>query len=229
VIFKTLLLFGVVGTSLLHGFSFSDIFNFFNEDNLIRLIKEYGYIILFIWSFFEGETGLVMAGILSYTGDMNLWLSILVGALGGFLGDQFYFYLGRFNKDWVLKEFQEHRRKVAQARLLLRKYGGWVIFFQRFIYGMRTIIPITIGVSGYDPRKFALINLISAFVWASVSIIGAYIFGEELLNLLKWLKHNWYIGIGVAFLIFSGIIYFSHRDETRRKKLKEGPNGSSIR
>ena len=228
-IFRTFLLFGIVGSSLLHGFSFSDILNFFNEDNLIRLIKEYGYIILFIWSFFEGETGLIMAGILSYTGDMNLWLSILVGALGGFLGDQFYFYLGRLNKEWVLKEFKPYRRKIAQARLLLQKYGGWVIFFQRFIYGMRTIIPLTIGVVGYDPKKFAIINLISAFVWASISIIGAYIFGEELLNLLKWLKHNWYIGIGVAILLFSGIIYFSHRDELRRKQLKEGPNGSSIR
>ncbi|MRJ03428.1 MAG: DedA family protein, partial [Epsilonproteobacteria bacterium] len=56
------------------------------EERFIYLLKEYGYIILFVWSIMEGETGLVMAGVLSHTGDMNLWLAILVAGLGGFVG-----------------------------------------------------------------------------------------------------------------------------------------------
>jgi membrane protein DedA with SNARE-associated domain len=218
---RALLLLIVGGWALLYGSPFSEIAHFFSEENLIRLLKEYGYIILFIWSFFEGETGLIMAGILSYTGDMNLYLSILVAALGGFLGDQFYFYLGRFNKKWVLEEFKKHRRKVAQARLLLNRYGGWVIFIQRFLYGLRTILPITIGVTGYDPRKFAIINLISAFIWASISIVLAYIFGEQLLNLLKWVKNHWYLALPVALGMVGGLYYLSHRDQLRRAKEKE--------
>jgi membrane protein DedA with SNARE-associated domain len=198
--------------SFLYGFDLSDIKDFFSEDNLIKLLKEYGYIILFIWSIFEGETGLVMAGILSHTGDMNLWLAILVAALGGFIGDQIYYYIGRLNKEWVLKELNAHRRKFAKAKLLLKKYGAWVIFVQRFLYGMRTIIPMTIGVLGYDPKKFALVNLISAFVWASITIIPSYIFGEELLNLLKWLKQHWYIGI-IFLAVLWGILWYINKKE----------------
>jgi len=203
----------VVSVVFLYGFDFSSVKEFFSEDNLVHLLKEYGYIILFVWSIFEGETGLVMAGVLSHTGDMNLYASIVVAALGGFVGDQIYFYLGKINKKWVLEEFHTHRRKFARARLLLRKYGRWVIFIQRFIYGMRTVIPMTIGVLNYDAKKYAIINLISAFVWASLTIIPSYIFGEEILSLLQWLKHHWYFGIGFVAVMFGILWYINKKEE----------------
>jgi len=182
------------------------------EQMLIDWLKEYGYIVLFVWSMAEGETGLIMAGILSHTGDMNVPMSILVAGLGGFVGDQIWYYVGRYNKSYVHKEFEQHRRKFAKARLLLRKYGIWLIFVQRFIYGMRTIIPIAIGVSGYDKKKFAIVNFFSAFVWASITIIPAYIYGEELLELLKWMKEHWYISVGFLALVF-GIMWYINKKE----------------
>lgn len=179
------------------------------EQTLIEWLKEYGYIVLFLWSMIEGETGLVMAGVLSHTGDMSVPIAILVAGFGGFLGDQIWFYVGRYNKSYVHKEFEAHRRKFAKTRLLLRKYGIWLIFFQRFIYGMRTIIPIAIGVSGYDKRKFAIVNFVSGFVWASVTIIPAYIYGEELLSVLEWMKEHWYITVGILAMVLSTTWYFS--------------------
>ena len=208
----TLLLF--IFVSFLYGFDLDSIKNFFSEENLVELLKKYGYIILFVWSIFEGETGLVMAGVLAHQGYMNLALAIIVAALGGFIGDQIYFYLGRLNKDWVLKEFKAHRRKFAKARLLLKKYGGWIIFVQRFIYGMRTIIPMTIGLSGYDPKKFAIINLISAFVWASLTIIPSYYFGDKILEILQWLKHHWYFAILFLIVIWGILWYINKKEES---------------
>ncbi len=73
------------------------------ENKFVYLLKEYGYIILFAWGMLEGEAGLVMAGLLAHTGDMNLYLAIFVAGLGGFAGDQVYFYIGRFNKSYVHK------------------------------------------------------------------------------------------------------------------------------
>jgi membrane protein DedA with SNARE-associated domain len=186
------------------------------EQTLIEWLKEYGYIVLFIWSMAEGETGLIMAGILSHTGDMNLPTSILVAGLGGFIGDQIWYYVGRYNKSYVHREFEQHRRKFAKARLLLQRYGMWLIFVQRFIYGMRTIIPIAIGVSGYDKRKFAIVNFFSAFVWASITIIPAYIYGEELLTLLKWAKEHWYISVAILIGIFTIMWYYNKESLKKR-------------
>lgn len=181
------------------------------EEKLVNLLKEYGYVILFFWSIFEGETGLVMAGVLSHTGDMNLWLSIVVAGLGGFAGDQIYFYIGRFNKHYIHKLMKKQRRKFALAHLLLKKYGWPVIFVQRYLYGLRTIIPMAIGLTRYSAKKFALINFISAFIWAAITIIPSYIFGEEILNIVNWAKNHWYYALPMALAIVASISYYFHK------------------
>ena len=89
------------------------------ENKFIYLMKEYGYIILFFWGMLEGEIGLVMAGLLTHTGDMNLFIAIFVAGLGGFAGEQVYFYIGRFNKKLVHKKLRSQRRKLALAHVLL--------------------------------------------------------------------------------------------------------------
>ncbi len=189
------------------------------EEKFVYLLKEYGYVILFVWSIMEGETGLVMAGVLSHTGDMNLWLAILVAGLGGFVGDQIYFYIGRFNKEYIHKLMKKQRRKFALAHLLLKKYGWPVIFIQRYLYGLRTVIPMAIGLTRYSAKKFALINFISAMVWAAATIIPAYIFGEEILKIVHWAKDHWYIALPVAVAIGGSIYYYFER--VTEKKIKE--------
>ena len=182
---------------------------------LIELMKEYSYIILYGWSILEGESGLIMAGIFSHTGDMNLYLAIFIAGLGGFTGDQIYFYIGRYNKKYVHNKFKNQRRKFALAHIMLKKYGWPIIFIQRYMYGLRTIIPISIGLTRYSAVKFAVINLFSAWVWATITIVPAWYFGEEIINILKQLKQYWYIAIPFA-LIMIGTAYYYFNKATKR-------------
>ncbi len=154
-----------------------------------------------------------MAGILSHTGDMNPFLAIFIAGLGGFTGDQIYFYIGRYSKKYIHKKFSKQRRKFAIAHLLLQKYGWIVIFLQRYLYGLRTVIPMSIGLTRYNAKKFAFINLISAWVWAAITIILAYIFGEELINVLKYAKAHWYFALPVAGLVLFAFYRLSKKIE----------------
>ncbi|MDD2839207.1 MAG: DedA family protein [Sulfuricurvum sp.] len=188
------------------------------EQLFIEWLKEYGYIVLFVWSILEGEMGLIMAGIFSHTGDMSLSISIFVAGVGGFVGDQIYFYIGRFNKRYIHEKLRSQRRKFAIAHLLLKKYGWPIIFIQRYMYGMRTVIPMAIGLTKYSARQFAFINLISAWFWAALTIIPAYYYGEEILSLLRWIKAHWFFAIPLIILVVWGIIHNMNRLE---KKLLE--------
>ncbi|MBT3281308.1 MAG: DedA family protein [Campylobacteraceae bacterium] len=188
-------------------------------DKFIYLMKEYGYVILFSWSILEGESGLVMAGLLCSTGDMNLYLAIFVAGLGGFVGDQIYFYIGRYNKSYVHSKFRGQRRKFALAHLLLKKYGWPIIFAQRYMYGMRTIIPIAIGLTRYDAKLFAIINLISAWMWGAITIVPVWYFGEEILEILKVAKEYWYVAVPFALTIGGSIIYYFNK--ATKKEIKE--------
>lgn len=187
------------------------------QNKFVYLLKSKGYIILFAWSILEGELGLIMAGLLCYTRDMEVWLAVFIAGLGAFVGDQIYFYVGRYNKTYVYTTFKGHRRKFALAHLMLKKYGWIIIFAQRYMYGMRAIIPISIGLTKYDAKKFALINLISAWSWASVTIIPVWYFGEEILSVLELIKSNFYyvpVAIFVVVAIFVAYYY------TQQKKTK---------
>jgi len=185
------------------------------EDLFVGWLKEYGYVILFLWSILEGETGLIMAGVMSHTGDMSYWLSVLVAGLGGFAGDQLYFYIGRFNKGLIQRKLHKQRRKFAIAHLLLKKYGWPIIFMQRYLYGLRTVIPMSIGITKYSAKRFALINLLSAWVWAAITITPAYLFGDEILKVVDFAKTHWYFALPLAAAFVFGISRYFHRLERR--------------
>lgn len=196
------------------------------EELFVEWLKEYGYVILFIWSMLEGELGLIMAGIMCHTGDMTVPIAILVAGLGGFAGDQVYFYIGRYNKTYIQKKLKTQRRKFALGHLLLQRYGWPIIFVQRYMYGMRTIIPMSIGITRYSAKMFAFINLISAIVWAAITICLAYYFGEWLLQILAYVKEHFYVAFPLALIIGGGILYYFHKATQKVQNKMLGENNA---
>jgi len=190
-------------------------------DKFIYLMKEHGYVILFAWSVLEGEMGLIMAGLLSHSGSMWVPMAIFVAGLGGFVGDQIYFYIGRYNKSYVYRKFKGQRRKFALAHLLLKKHGWPIIFIQRYMYGMRTVIPISIGLTRYNAKLFAVINLISAWAWAAITIIPVWYFGDHILKVLGFVKEHWYYVIPFIVIIAGSIIYYFQKATKKTDKKEE--------
>lgn len=194
------------------------------EDSITQLwdkyVESWGYLILFCWGILEGELGLIFAGLAVHDGKMNLFLSIFIAGLGGFVGDQIYFYIGRLNRKKIQEGLVSQRRKFALAHLLLKKYGWPIIFIQRYMYGMRTIIPMSIGTTRYSALKFAIINLFSAWVWAAITIVITWIFGEEIFILLDWFKDHPYLLIPLAIFIGGGAFwYFQSQTKKMDKKI----------
>ena len=183
------------------------------EELFLELLKEYGYVILYLWGILEGEMGLIMGGILSHTGDLQYLMTIFVAGLGGFTGDQIYFYVGRFNKGYIQRKLQKQRLKFAIAHLLLKKYGWPIIFVQRYMYGLRTVSPMSIGITKYSAKKFAIINLLSAWVWAAITVTPAYFYGAEILELLSYAKAHWYFALPVAGGFLYGVYYYFNKLE----------------
>ena len=149
------------------------------QQHLREYLELHGYWILFVGTFLEGEAILIMAGFLAFGGYLHITGVIATAFAGSFLGDQFYFYLGRFKGKGLLRRFHTIARKFREALRLIEKYGIFVAFISRYTYGFRIVLPIILGITTLPARTFLWINLISALSWATVFSLAGYLFGKS--------------------------------------------------
>lgn len=180
------------------------------------LIEQYGYIVITIGAFFEGETILVVGGYLAHDGTLELPWVILSAFVGTIFGDQLYFYIGRHKgMPWI----EEHPKWQARTKKIfkyLHKNQTLFILSFRFIYGIRSVAPFVIGASGVSRLKYTLLNLVSAVIWAiSVGYLG-YAVGQIAMHYLQDIKKYEYWIIGLIFLI-SMVVWFYYRGKNKKE------------
>jgi len=185
------------------------------EDTFSNL-ETYGYIGLFLYSLGGGFIGIVAASVLSFMGKMDLTLSISIAFLGNALGDILLFWLTRYQKTMMVEGLRKHRRKLALAHILIKKHGDWVIFIQKFIYGLKTVVPIAIALTKYDFKKFAVLNIFAAAVWALVFGLSSYYFGAALSKFAMYISDNKWIA-PVILLIIGGAVWLYLEKATKKK------------
>jgi membrane protein DedA with SNARE-associated domain len=67
-----------------------------------------------------------------------------------------------------------------RANVLIERYHEALIVGIRFLYGLRTVGPMALGMSVVQAWRFVLFNALGAVIWA-VAIGGAgYLFGNAL-------------------------------------------------
>ncbi len=137
-------------------------------EDILTSLSTYGYIILAFYSFGGGMVALIGAGILSAMGKMDISSAILIATVANFVGDSVLFYLSQVNKKEVMSYMKKHKRKIAYTNLLMRKYGWLAVFLQKYIYGVKTLVPIVMGLTKYDFKKFVTLNFFASIVWGLV-------------------------------------------------------------
>jgi len=152
---------------------------------LESFIRDYGYLAVFVGTFLEGETILLMAGFAAQRGYLSLPEVIAVAFLGGFAGDQLYFHLGRRHGSALLERFPSLRERTEAVRRLLFRFHALLIPALRFVYGMRVIGPMALGMSAVPPRRFLALNLAGAALWAALIAGAGYFFGRALELLVR--------------------------------------------
>jgi membrane protein DedA with SNARE-associated domain len=168
---------------------------------LQSLVENYGYYGVFAGAFLEGETLLIMAGFAANRGYLALHWVMLAAFCGSLFGDQLYFFLGRRHGRRILQRFPKLRARANKVDALLARYHTPLILAMRFLYGLRIVGPIVIGMSGVPALKYVGLNIISAAIWAVMFSSAGYLFGEVLELVLTDLKRYEVIALGVIALI----------------------------
>jgi membrane protein DedA with SNARE-associated domain len=165
------------------------------EVDTIELLRDYGYVVILVWTFLEGETCVIVAGMLANALGLNLWLIALCAFIGSFSVDQIMFALGKYKGEAMLHYFPRVAKNVDKAALLFKKYDTALILGFRFIYGVRNVTAILLGVSKVNHAKFFILNFIGASIWALTFTFGGYYAGKVFLRVVDA------AGYGLLFVI----------------------------
>jgi membrane protein DedA with SNARE-associated domain len=183
--------------------------------DLPGLIDSYGYIAVFIGAFLEGETILALAGLAAHRGYMDFKLVVIIALLAGFLGDQFYFFLGRFKGQEILARFPNVEERAQRFDALLARWHAPLIIGVRFMYGFRILGPIMLGMGRVAAWKFVVYNLIGAAIWAPLIAGIGYWFGEAVEAMLGNVK-RFELWLFVALMAIGTSLFLIHFVRSRR-------------
>jgi membrane protein DedA with SNARE-associated domain len=152
-----------------------------NHEQLMFLIQEHSgffYLVTFVWTALEGETFVIFAGLAAQRELLNVYLLFLSAALGSMFGDQVMFFVGRIYGRKIVHRFPRLVPKLQKIFDALEKYSVSFILSYRFMYGVRNVSALAIGMSQISWRHFASWNAIASFLW-SFSFVGVgFLFGD---------------------------------------------------
>lgn len=131
-----------------------------------QMVRDYGHLFLFVGTFLEGESVVLAGGYAAHRGLLSLPGVYLVCFIGSFLGDQFWYYIGRWKGGWVLDRFPKFKGNFEKVRKWLGRGEDLAVVASRFVPGTRMATPLLLGSSGYAPWRFAVFNAIGAAVWS---------------------------------------------------------------
>jgi len=189
-------------------------------DDILAFIKEWqivAYMILAFFSFGGSLLWTMAAGMAAALGAMNLYIALVVGISFNYIGDMFLFYLGKYQKEEIKPYFEKHKRKLALATLIMRKYGVLAIFIQKYLYGIKTIIPISMALSRYDFKKFAFYNIFASITFVSSIMLVSYYSTDKIRAFLDFVSaYPWWVSVLILGSVLASI-WFAMERLTRRK------------
>ncbi|MHB8656624.1 MAG: DedA family protein [Solirubrobacteraceae bacterium] len=173
-----------------------------------HLLGQYGLALVFAMVALQslclplpGTTALIAAALYA-AGTHHLPIAgvVIAGASGAIVGTCGGYALGRWGGERVLHTLAARlsmpRERLDFWRRELALQGGKLVFFGRFVTGLRNVAGLVSGASEMPPQRFLLLSTAAASLWAVGNGLGYYWFGDVLSHADTWVQ---------AVLILAGL------------------------
>ncbi|MFG6401551.1 DedA family protein [Microbacterium sp. P04] len=178
-----------------------------------------------------GDTVVIVAAtaVSSPLEGVLLGISVIVGAI---IGESIGFALGRYLGPRI--RASRLGRRIGEANWqrserYLRRRGGVAIFLSRFLPVLHSLVPLTVGMSGYSYRRFLAWTVPACVVWTTLYITVAAAAAGTYRELADTLHFAGYIFVGVIAL-FLVLVLVGKKviERVERKHLDADPVAASL-
>jgi membrane protein DedA with SNARE-associated domain len=178
----------------------------------------WAYAFLFVSALIEnifppipGDTVTIIGAYLVGVGALQFWgvfLSTTFGSITGFMGLYgFAFWFERkiienHLSGWVT------RVHIDKVESWFHHYGYWIILFNRFLSGVRSVISLVAGITKMHPFGVFLLGIISCGLWNGGLIYLGATLGKNWQDILTFLSSYNKIVIILLATIFTIYLFF---------------------
>ncbi len=197
--------------------------------HLITIFAENGYIAVFIALMICGaglplpeDITLVAGGVIAGLGYANVHVMFGLTMFGVLLGDAAIFLLGHHYGARILQWRFVARvltpSRYAKVQKKFEQYGNRMLFFARFLPGMRTTIYLTAGTTHrVSFLRFLLIDTLAALISVPFWVYLGYFGADNHEWLVKWIRRGqsslWML---VGLLVLTALVlWWRHRRHAR--------------
>jgi membrane protein DedA with SNARE-associated domain len=182
---------------------------------ITQLISSWGYAGIFVTMTLESalipipsEVVVPFAGFLAYTGEMNIWLIVLVSSLGNLTGSIIIYEAGKYLGRGFIESYGKYvLLNTGHLQLIegwFKKYGSVTVLFSRMLPVVRTVNALPAGMGKMNFTKFCLYTFIGSIPWNLALVFVGYLLKENW-GILE--KYSLYIDIAAVFAAAAFILY----------------------
>lgn len=181
-------------------------------EHLLTNFSEIGryatYAIIFAGMFIEGETFLILAGILVRGRAVDYVDTIMIAFIAVIIHDIAYWYIGkrlsRTNRErfWFINV-----KKMEKFFAKLKKREGIYIFASKFAWGMNRFTLLSSGYCKTPLKKLLTYSIPAAFIWTTTFVSVGYMFADRV-HLLKKDVKTFALGTALFLIVVLTIEYF---------------------
>lgn len=126
-----------------------------------------------------GTVVLFAVAVLAGRGPLGLGEVLLLGYLGGLLGDAVSYFLGRRFHEGIRKLplLRTHPEWIGTAETYFQRYGIASLLVGRFIGPLRPMLPMVAGMLDFPLLRFILVSLVAAAGWSVAYLLPGWATG----------------------------------------------------
>jgi membrane protein DedA with SNARE-associated domain len=187
------------------------------------LISRFGYIGILLGSFLEGETTIVISGVFAKLGYFNLKSVIFYSFIGTFIGDSFFFFLGKHFGRPIIERYEFLKKRAMLASKIVHQYRNYILFVMRFLAGFRSPILLLLGCSNIQSVRFLAFDFVTSFIWSAIVAVMGYFFANVIFIFVNDIKgYEAVVVPAVVLLSAGGILFYRHFVKEKEEEQFDG-------
>lgn len=196
---------------------------FASPAELLSILEQYKYWIIFPIAVFEGPIIIIISGFLVSLGYLNGWIAYVVVIIADMIGDSIYYSIGRFwGKSKFIKKigkyigYDEGSEKYIEDHFKRHKVKTFMI--GKVTHGLGGTIQVASGIAKVTYKEFFWLSLIGTAPKALGLLILGYYLGSYYERINNYLQNIALVSVTVLILVLLWVISNKLKKDFLNKK-----------